>query len=353
MTEPSNPLPPKPNFGGLGALRRKKVSVGRDELVTQRPLDPSRRFPLVLSPALEGVDATAWAADHKAEIEREVHDRGAVLFRGFAVDGEAGFGRFTDQLTSERYEYTYRSTPRTEVSRRIYTSTEYPADQHIPLHNEMSYTNHWPLTVWFYCAVPAAEGGETPVADSRQVYRRLDPGLRDRFAERGVMYVRNYGQGLDLTWQEVFQTADRGEAERYCRRAGIDFAWRDGDRLTTRQVCQGVARHPHTGDPVWFNQAHLFHVSSLDPAVRESMLAVFAEDELPRNAYYGDGAPIEDSALAEIRAALDEATVAFPWQRNDVLMVDNMLLAHGRRPFRGARKVLVAMAEPQTSEWTP
>jgi alpha-ketoglutarate-dependent taurine dioxygenase len=353
MTAPSNSPPPKPNFADLSALRRKKVTVGRDELVSQRVLDPSLRFPLVISPAMDGVEAAAWAADHREEVEREVHDRGAVLFRGFAVDGEGGFGRFTDQLTSARYEYTYRSTPRTELSKRIYTSTEYPADQHIPLHNEMSYTSRWPLTVWFYCAVPAEEGGETPVADSRRVYRSLDPAIRERFAERGVMYVRNYGQGLDLSWQEVFQTEDRGEAESFCRRSGIDFNWRDGDRLSTRQVCQGVARHPQTGDTVWFNQAHLFHVSSLDDSVRESMLAVFSEEELPRNAYYGDGKPLEDSVLAEIRAAFDEASAAFPWQKNDILMVDNMLLAHGRRPFRGSRKVLVAMAEPHESEWTP
>ena len=110
--------------------------------------------------------------------------------------------------------------------------------------------------------------------------------------------------------------------------------------MRTRQVCQAVATHPHTGEAVWFNQAHLFHVSSLEAEIRESLLA---SDEPPRNAYYGDGSPIEDVVLDEVRAAYAKEAVVFPWQRGDILVVDNMLTAHGRRPYRGARKIVVAM----------
>jgi hypothetical protein len=38
--------------------------------------------------------------------------------------------------------------------------------------------------------------------------------------------------------------------------------------------------------------------------------------------------------------------VAFPWQKGDILLLDNMLVAHGRAPYAGPRKVVVAMAEP-------
>jgi alpha-ketoglutarate-dependent taurine dioxygenase len=47
-----------------------------------------------------------------------------------------------------------------------------------------------------------------------------------------------------------------------------------------------------------------------------------------------------------VRAAFADASVAFAWQRGDLLMLDNMAVAHGRRPYRGERQVLVAMADP-------
>jgi hypothetical protein len=97
---------------------------------------------------------------------------------------------------------------------------------------------------------------------------------------------------------------------------------------------------------VWFNQAHLFHVSSLEDDVREALLEATNEADLPRNVYFGDGGAIDPALLAEIRAAFDEETVSFPWQAGDVLALDNMLVAHGRAPFRGGRQIAVAMAEP-------
>ena len=160
------------------------------------------------------------------------------------------------------------------------------------------------------------------------------------------MYVRNYGDGLDLTWENVFQTTLKSEVEDYCRTTDIQFEWKDGGRLKTWQVCQAACLHPKAVQMVWFNQAHLFHVSSLKREVRESLVPAFKEDDLPRNAYYGDGSPIETSVLEEIREIYEQEAITFPWQDGDILMLDNMLTAHGRRPYRGARKVLVGMADP-------
>lgn len=75
---------------------------------------------------------------------------------------------------------------------------------------------------------------------------------------------------------------------------------------------QGVTQHPRTQDWVWFNQAHLFHLSNLDPDMQEILLDTVGEEGLPRNVYYGDGSPLEEDALAEIRAVLDECEVVFP-----------------------------------------
>jgi hypothetical protein len=177
------------------------------------------------------------------------------------------------------------------------------------------------------------------------VYQAIAADIREEFARKGVMYVRNYGEGLDLTWQDVFQTKEKTAVEHFCEQHDIAFTWNGGDRLTTRQTCQAVSTHPVTGDNVWFNQAHLFHVSSLAPEVRESLLSTCSEEQLPRNAFYGDGSRIDDAVLDEIRVCYRRETIEFDWQNGDVLIVDNMLTAHGRNPYSGFRKIVVAMAE--------
>jgi len=329
----------------IGAISRKAISVSQEKLVTTEFLKPGNPLLLVVKPAVEGLNVVTWSETNREFIQKQLLQHGGILFRGFKVDGIAGFENFIRTIAGELLEYSFRSTPRTKVSGNIYTSTEYPADQFIPQHNEMSYSRNWPMKIGFYSVKVAEVGGETPVADSRKVFNRIKAEIRNKFIEKGVMYVRNYGKGIDLPWQNVFNTNDKSEVEDYCKKAGIEFEWKEGDRLRTRQLCQAVAKHPVTSETVWFNQAHLFHISNLDPTIRQELLASFKSEDLPRNTYYGDGSEIEDDVLAEIRQAYQQETITFPWQEGDVLLLDNMLASHGRTPFSGSRKVVVGMAE--------
>jgi alpha-ketoglutarate-dependent taurine dioxygenase len=307
-------------------------------------LDGFENLPLVVSPKNKLRLAVA-SAQLRELIETHLLNCGGMLFRGFDVANVDEFQQFAAGFGHPLLSYEFASTPRTQVAEGIYTSTEYPPHQAIPLHNEQSYTRDWPMKIWFYCAVAAQSGGATPIADSRKIYRAIAPEIRDRFAGRGLMYVRNYGSGLDVPWTQVFNTHDRAAVEQYCRMHDIVCEWKADGELRTRQRCQAVARHPRTQEMVWFNQAHLFHISALEPAVRETLLDVVTEEDLPRNVYYGDGKPIEEALLDEIRGVLDDHKVTFPWQQGDVLMLDNMLTAHAREPFKGPRRVVVAMAE--------
>lgn len=336
----------KPSLRSLGAWRRRDIRLSQAEWVKTDYLQPENKLPLVAQPAIDGVDLIAWATNNRELIETLLLEPGAILFRNFDVRAVTEFERFIEAISGKLLDYSYRSTPRRQVSGKIYTSTEYPAHQLIPLHNENAYSRSWPMKIWFFCVQAAEDGGETPIADSRKVYQRIDPEIKDRFVQKKLMYVRNYGGGLDLSWQNVFQTTNKSEVEEYCRAVGMGFEWMDGDRLRTRQLCQAVAGHPRTGEMVWFNQAHLFHVSRLTAEVRGSLLSAFEEEDLPRNVYYGDGSPIEASVLDEICKAYEQEAVTFPWQEGDILMLDNMLTAHGRRPFVGQRNVVVGMAEP-------
>ncbi len=308
-----------------------------------RTAPPGSELPVLMEPAVAGQPLMEAFAELQPEILRQVQRVGGVLLRGFDVPSVATFQQFAAAFAPLQ-SYEFGSTPRTAVSSGIYTSTEYPAHQHIPLHNEQAYTREWAMKIWFHCVTAPPVGGETPIADSRAIYRRMPPALRERFAQ-GLLYVRNYGD-FDLPWQQVFNTENPAEVEESCRRMGVQWEWKDDGELRTSQLCQGVEQHPVSGEMVWFNQAHLFHVSNLQPEVRESLEDVLGADNLPRNVYFADGSPIADGLLDEVRAVLAAETVIFPWQAGDVLMLDNMLAAHARTPFSGPRKVVVAMAEP-------
>lgn len=328
-----------------GGGRRARVRLSEAELVKFAPLRQDGILPILATPTVEGVDIASWAERNRDVLRSRLVENGAILFRRFEVAGSEGFERLIAAVSGSLLEYTYGSTPRTRVGGSIYTSTEYPPHQEIPLHNEMSYSRDWPLKIWFFCVQPAPQGGETPIADSRRVFQRVPPALRDRMIAKGVLYVRNYGPGLDVPWQKVFQTDERSKVEEFCRATGIEFDWIDGDRLRTREICQAAEEHPITHEPVWFNQAHLFHVSNVSPEAREQLLASFDEEDLPRNSYYGDGSPFSDGDLELIREAYRAETISFPWLSGDILMVDNMLTAHARRPYSGPRRVIVGMAE--------
>ncbi len=300
---------------------------------------------LVCEPKNKDLDVFTWALEHKKLIEDEILKYGGILLRNFGLYSLSEFNRFVQVLAPNLLEYIYRSTPRTRLGGKIYTATEYPADRTIPLHNENAYSRSWPNKIFFFSVLVASEGGETPIVDSRNIYQKIDSEIRKKFEEKGVLYVRNYRSGMDLSWQEVFQTDKKDEVEKYCENNSIKWEWNRGlSELTTLQICQATLSHPQTNEKVWFNQAHLFHVSNLEEDARRSLLEEYGEEYLPRNAFYGDGTPFEIDVLNHIREIYEQGKIIFQWQKGDIMLLDNMLMAHGREPYKGERKVAVAMA---------
>jgi alpha-ketoglutarate-dependent taurine dioxygenase len=332
----------KKSFSGI---RRRPLTISQTGLVGAELREGIQTLPLTMQPLVEGVDLPAWARANREQIEQSLLKYGGVHFRDFQISSPEAFEQVVAACSTEILSYKERSSPRTQIRNQIYTSTDYPADQSIFLHNENSYQHIWPMKIFFFGLLPAQQGGETPIADCRRVLERLDPKIKQRFIEKGWMLTRNFGEGLSLPWQAVFQTEEKSAVEEYCRSAGIEFEWR-GERLRTRQARRAVTRHPATGEMIWFNHAAFFHISTLERSTQEALLAGGGEDELPSNSYYGDGSPIENAVLEEIREAYRSETVDFAWRKGDILMLDNMLVAHGRKPYIGQRTILAAMADP-------
>ncbi|MEU6556252.1 TauD/TfdA family dioxygenase [Streptomyces sp. NPDC046915] len=282
----------------------------------------------------------------RAEIRERLHTHGAVLLRGFDMGGTQGHEAAVTTLSGPPLSYTERSSPRRAIQGRIYTSTDYPPTEEIFLHNENSYQASWPMTLFFHCVRPAATQGATPLADTREVLRAVDPEVVEEFTRRRWTVTRTYREELGLPWQYVFDTADRAEVDAYCAARGLRTEWRGKDVLRTVAVRDAVHRHPRSGERVWFNHITVFHVSTLPAVVRQGLLEMVGEEELPSNTYFGDGGPIGEDVLDHLRSCYRAALTRFDYQADDLLVVDNMLAAHGREPFTGPRQVAVAMAEP-------
>ncbi|WP_298917445.1 condensation domain-containing protein [uncultured Nostoc sp.] len=320
------------------------INLSSKNFVKTTYLQEGNTFPLVIQPSSDDVDLVDWAKSSCEFIENELLKHGTILFRGFKTNTVTEFENFAGVVCSNLFG-DYGDLPRIGEGNKVYGSTPYPADKAILFHNESSHLHCFPLKIWFFCVQPAKQGGETPIIDCRKAYQILPAQLREKLAAKQFMYVRNYMNNLDVSWQDFFRTSDKSVVEDYCRQAGINFEWYGDDSLITRQVRPALAVHPRTGESVFFNQIQLHHIAYLDVKTRDSLLSLFDEKQLPRNVYYGDGTPIEDNVIAEINQVYHHSQTSFLWCKGDILMLDNMLCAHGRSPYIGQRKIVVAMGE--------
>jgi alpha-ketoglutarate-dependent taurine dioxygenase len=324
--------------------------VPADELalqgITEEQLAPGQSLPLVMRPDNQNPDTELLGvvSRHRKAIRERLLRYGGILFRGFPDVTVPTFRGLIVAICGDPLQYLERSSPRHEVKDSIYTSTDYPAKQSIFLHNEQSYNITWPLRIFFHCVVAAPSGGATPLADCRRIYRRISAPTREKLAD-GYCYARHFGGQMGLTWQEAFQTSERAVVEEYCGKNDIGFEWAADGTLSTRQIRRVVSQHPETLEPVWFNHLTFFNIATLGPRTARALLSL-GREQLPNNTYHADGTDIEPAVLEELRNAYLAEMVTFSWQPGDILMLDNMLVAHGREPFTPPREVVVGMAEP-------
>ncbi len=299
---------------------------------------------------VRGLDAEAtadWLRQHQDRIATEIAQAGAVLFRETGIRTSADFGRACQALTPTLLPYIGGATPRSSIEGLVYTSTEYAAQASIPLHCEATYLPQVPRRIWFFCRVAPTDRGETPLGDMRRVRARLPAALVDEFRERGLVYLTNLrgGPGFGKSWQQSYGSEDRDVVEARLREQSAEWTWNDDGGLVVRMRAPALLRHSVTGEEIWTNQAVNWHPAYFGPAHVAKMRAAFgAEARFPKTVTFGDGGSIPAAAIETIAAALEAEEHAFAWRRGDVVLIDNEVVAHGRRPFSGERAIDVAMA---------
>ena len=286
--------------------------------------------------------------NHKKQIDDYIIQSGAILFRGFEIYSNEDFLKIKEKIAGNlNFSYVDGNSPRTKISDAIYTSTEYPQEYRIPLHSEMSYSHKWPALLFFFCMTPSAEGGETPIADCRVILNQLGSDIVSGFEELGVKYTRylNGSGRFGKSWMDTFQSSDKATVEKFCEENKIKFLW-DNDALLLSQIGVGVAKHPVTHEKVWFNQANQFHPSSLPVDIYKGLKMLYShhKHKFPQYAFYGNGEDICDEHIKIITEVHFDCALKFKWEKGDLLVLDNMLMSHGRMPFSGERKIFISMS---------
>ncbi len=320
-----------------------------------------QKLPLVIEPEKEMSfeDFLGFIRENQEHFCKEILKYGGILFRGFPVEGADNFNLVIDALgLGKPVSYIGGDTPRDKVKGKVYTSTEAPPSIKIPLHNEMSYVKNYPRHIYFYCQTPPETGGETIIADARSIYKAVKPEVREQFEKRSLRYISNfYGKSrlLDLinrfqrahkTWMDAFETDDKEEVARLCRASQFEYKWNKNEWLQVIYNRPAVLNHPETGEATWFNQAHLY---DYNPRLIGRMnwigtkFLYFKKDTVMHKIFFGDGKPIPLKNLYHVMDVLDQQTIRFPWEKGDVMVLDNILAMHGRAPFQGKRRILAAL----------
>lgn len=320
------------------------------------------QLPYVLEPVNRNITKEQFfdAVSHnQAYLKEKLKTIGGLLFRNFPTDHHSDFATVIRKLgIGDLMDYVGGDSPRTKVSDGIYTSTEAPPSIKIPLHNELSFVKYYPKYICFYCVIPSPTGGETILGNARKIYESVSPEIREKFKRHGLKYTSSYYHRSQLmefinqlqrshkSWIQVFETDSKEEVSRKCRENEFNLQWNQDDWLQISQVRPATMSHEETGEPVWFNQVHLF---DFNPRLLGwwrylgSKILYSRKHTRLHEVCFADGTPIPRQDIYSIMDVLDKNTIAFPWQKGDILILDNVLTMHGRATFSGKRRILTAM----------
>jgi len=284
-----------------------------------------------------------WIAGHCDQLVDELSVHGAILFRGFGVRDDLGFDAFVRafHLPSFTYSDSLSNAVRRNRTQLVFTANEAPADVSIFLHHEMAQTPVYPSKLFFYCEQSAESGGATPICRSDTFLERLAievPGFVTACQDKGVCYSQTMPPEEDLqsgqgrSWRSTLGADSQLEAELKLKALDYQWQWQVDDSLRITTPILPAIKYLVDGRRVFFNQ----------------LIAAFrgwqdARNTAKKSICYGDGSSIDTEDMAVAIRLADELTFDISWQTGDVVMLDNFVTMHGRRPFQGERRVLASL----------
>jgi alpha-ketoglutarate-dependent taurine dioxygenase len=325
-------------------------------------MDCIRDFSETFSPGVrQGVPAFLTAlAQQREDILRCLDISGGVLIRGTPLTDLGHFKEAVLTLDKNVMEYTGAKVRRNLCDNIVYSPTSTPARRINFLHHEMAYQKVIPSRLAFMCATPAPQGGESLLADSRELYKKIPPQIRQEMETRGLLFQRvfanrtrwqNYlSQKSDLfalapSWQGNWNTDDAEEAHHKAEAQGLSVRWTKEKHMVLACQISPVRQHPQTGESLWVNNAHLFqlHKKVFGKRLYYLFKTFFALTGIPMTTcYFGDGQPIPADYVSEILDATFAVQKTLPLRRGDLIFINNITVAHGRLPFRGPRRLYFA-----------
>jgi hypothetical protein len=299
---------------------------------TYAPTLPARSRP----EAVSGAQATGVAG--------LLEHGGALLIRGAGITAAAELAELAAQLGLAAVDQPEPFTLRRDLGHGVWSGSTWPSTSPMCMHHELGWQRRPPDYFLIACLRPAASGGRTGVADGRALLALLPDRLVRRAERHGWRLVRRYASGLiGMPWQQAFPGMDRAAVDAYAAAEGIELEW-EPERLLTRRHRPAVRPTGTGGVPAWSNLLAFCSEWTMDPAVREFLIATGGRSGLPFETAFGDGAALSAADVATIHSAYDQATARVTWRAGDVLLLDNLRTAHSMEPFTGDREMAVLHA---------
>src|SRR5262249_32919644 len=161
---------------------------------------------------------------------------------------------------------------------------------------------------------------------------QMPQDVREPLAQHGIRYERLCDGRTSRTWDQIYGTTDRDEAHQQAEANGEDLIFAaDGARIRAVRPAFLTVTHG-TG---WFNQLLPGHPHA-PPAELRKMVAAGLPPTY-RTCHAGDGSQITPQTVDLLMQTHRAAEFPVPWAAGDILLIDNTVMAHGRRPYRGRR----------------
>jgi alpha-ketoglutarate-dependent taurine dioxygenase len=303
------------------------------------------------SPVCTMEEFVSWADSNREELDRLILAYGGILLRRFPVTSAAQFNDFISVFPNYQPGYVGGGSPRNAIEGKILESTRYDENLKIPLHSEMAYLKSYPARIAFFCRRASPVGGETIIGSMRTFMQHLPTALREKLEKHQIHIVRNFAPAgttptiVDdsdkVCWNDAFYTDDRMKVEDHCKRLSAKPIWNNDGSLTIINVMTPFTDHPLTGER--FYRSHIHSGGRVRQASVDADVGTKARR--PSGYSLDGGETLGSDEIAIIKSLFDRIERSFPWNHGDVMILDNLQVAHGRNPFSGPREVMVALLE--------